>query len=256
MKIHILILFCSILIYPLFAQQVEALLIPLGDTQLPVGINLDHKRGSVIVDGYDGTVVIIHAQIRMKKPPGLLSVESDRLPVAATEQDNTIRITSPLSKNAVDVNIRVPRSCNLQITNQEDGDITVNDVSGELVIDNSGGSIYLNNVSGTAILSTIEGNIRARFSTVSAGQPLAFSSMDGTIDVMFPRNYGAFLKMKSVYGQIITDYDLSVNSKEKFSPEVSSSEQNNTWKYIRLNDGGAQILFITYNGDIFIRENR
>ena len=256
MKNHKILLFSILLYCNIFAQQEKTVIIPLSDTGRPVQINLDHKRGSITVDGYDGTVVVIQVQERINKAGHSSSGEIDELPVHATEQDNTVRITFSSYRHALDVNIRVPRFCNLEITNQKDGNITVNDVNGEQVIDNSGGSIYLNNVTGTAILSTIDGNIRARFSAMSAGQPMAFSSMDGTIDVMFPKDFGAFLKMKSVYGQIVSDYDLAHSDKEEYSPGTFLSTLDDNWQYARLNEGGAQIFLITYNGDIYLRKQR
>ena len=132
----------------------------------------------------------------------------------------------------------------------------MNNVHGELVIDNSGGGIYLNNISGTAILSTIEGNIRARFNAVNAGQPMAFSSMDGSIDIMFPEDYGAILKLKSVYGKIVSDFALSQSSVDNKSLRQEPTLHDNGWQFTRFGDGGAQIVMITYNGNIYIRANR
>jgi hypothetical protein len=255
MKIRILIIFIILLIYPSFAQQEETILIPLSDTQHPVQIKLDHNRGSVTIDGYDGEIVIIHAQERITAASISELDESEKLPIRATEQNNIVTITSGSYKYAVDINIRVPLSCKIEVTNKEDGNITANDINGEFTIDNSGGGIYLNNVSGTAVLSTIDGIIRARFREAISGQPMAFSSMNGTIDVMFPRGFGAYLKMKSVYGRIITDYKYHHEHKESTDPSASELIPDNEWQFIKLNEGGAQILVITYNGDILIREN-
>jgi hypothetical protein len=256
MKKYVLLIFWLLFISSSFAQNEETLLMPVSDPENPLQVELEHRRGSITVDAYDGKIVIIHIQERSTRTRGSASEKRIKFPVTATEEDNRIRIIFSPYKNALDVNIQVPWTCDLTVTNQEDGDITVNNLRGELVIDNSGGGIYLNNVSGTAVLSTIEGLIRARFSQVSPGQPMAFSSLDGTIDVRFPKSLDALLKMKSENGQIFSEYDFSPEQIDNDLSKNQPDNAENNWRYVQLNGGGAQILIITYNGDIYLGKNK
>jgi len=65
-----------------------------------------------------------------------------------------------------------------------DGDIVVSGVDGELDIDNVNGSVTLNNIAGSTVAHALNGRLLVTFARVNQ-KPMAFSSLNGDIDVTF-----------------------------------------------------------------------
>jgi hypothetical protein len=234
-KIYLIILII-LLVGKVYTQDDQTLIIQPGNPTSSGKLYLEHPRGTVTVNGYDGQVVIISA--------------AKNVPIRAIEDNNRVTVISESGDHAVDVEIRLPYSWSLDIVNQADGDVFVNNMSGELVIDNAGGAIYLNNVSGAAVLATLDGLIRARFTDIPSGQPMAFSSMDGTIDLTFPNDLDAIIKLKTEHGQVISDFDLSTDR------DLNNHNENQMgWIYANQSGGGSQIVLSTYNGDIILNRS-
>ena len=104
----------------------------------------------------------------------------------------------------------------------------------------------------------MNGNLLATFKSVTAGAPMAFSTLNGKVDVTLPGNAKAVLKMKSDRGSIYSDFDVAV---AKNAPKVTRTTQGgltrlstDDWTYGKINNGGPEVMLKTFNGDIFIRK--
>ena len=86
---------------------------------------------------------------------------------------------------------------------------------------------------------------------------MAFTSVDGKIDLSFPKNTNAFLKLKSDNGEIYTDEVLRFKKRKmqrQASPDTGLHEvYMEDYALGVLNNGGSEILCRTYNGNIYIR---
>jgi DUF4097 and DUF4098 domain-containing protein YvlB len=130
-------------------------------------------------------------------------------------------------------------------------------VIGELEINNINGAINLNNISGSAVANSINGNIKASFKSIDA-VPMAFSSLNGNIDVTFPPAAKFDLKLKTDRGEILTDFDIAIVktqpkstiSSEKGMYKISKED----WVQGKVNGGGAEIMMKNMNADITVRK--
>lgn len=255
---------------PALAQQAgkEQLTVALSNPGKPGTLHLKLVGGSIRVEGSSGKDVVIDVSVRGGRgdedrggnaPAGMRRLsQTNGLDVTATEKDNHVYVKTQSWQTPVDFTIRVPRQFSLQIGTVNSGNITVQNVTGELEISNVNGSIKLEDVAGSAVANTVNGDITADFREVSSGAPMAFSNINGKIDLTLPAKTKAGLKLKSDRGEIYTDFDMTVDSN---APKTTRTAQNGTyrvsqdsWTNGRINGGGAEFMLKTLNGDIYVRK--
>jgi len=262
MKNKILIIFFFLFASNLLSQESsEQLIIPLTDSGFPGWININHFKGNIEVTGYEGNVVIIEASERKKsteiKTKGLKSIPSN-IQLDGVEKNNNIDISTNSENLTIDLVIKVPINFSLNLTNNNQGIIAVSNVSGEMVITNINGDIVLSEVSGSALLNTVDGEIKAIFKNVNPDKPMAFSTIDGNIDVTLPSDLKADCKMSSELGKILSDFNMTADKRKTRTEKSDKNGSNKTyldkWTYGKINGGGPEYLFKCYDGDIIIRK--
>ncbi|MBD2699210.1 DUF4097 family beta strand repeat protein [Spirosoma sp. BT702] len=257
----------------LFAQNEvkEQLVVPLSDPGKPGTLRAGLVNGSIHVTGHTGKDVIIDISASGNSRRGRRDDSDDRpsngmkrispgnpFDVSAREKSNTITIESNSINQTIDLNIKVPQNFSLRISTVNHGQITVDNVSGELEVNNVNGSIELTNVSGSAVANTVNGGVLATFKSVNAEAPMAFSTLNGNVDVTFPASSKMNLKLKSDRGDMFTDFDLDV---DKTASKVNKSNQNGMyrvaieeWVQGKVNGGGREIMMKNMNGNIYVRK--
>lgn len=251
------------------ASSEQQLTVVLTIPDKPGSLAVKLINGSIHVKGYSGKSVLIEAVGRARPndeepadraaPPGMKRLSTaNALTLTAREKDNHIELETDSYRRPIDLTIKVPVNFALKLGAVNSGDIVVENVRGELELSNVNGAITLNQVSGSAVANTINGALTATFNSVTAGAPMAFSSLTGKVDVTFPSSMKASLKLKSDRGQVYSDFDVAVN---KSAPPVTRTTQNglsrlstDSWTYGTLNGGGADIMLKSMNGDIFLRK--
>ncbi|UOQ65077.1 DUF4097 family beta strand repeat-containing protein [Hymenobacter volaticus] len=246
----------------------EQIVVALSNPGKPGLISVKLVGGSITVVGYSGKDVVIDATSRTGRqsnrsvPPaaaGMKRIEtSNSFDLTADENNNEVSIKTNSWKNPIDLVIKVPQRFSLQVGTVQHGDITVENVAGELEVSNVNGAIQLNQVSGSAVANTVNGAIKATFKNVTAGAPMAFSTVNGQVDLTLPSSAKAGLKLKSDYGEIYSDFDLVT---EKSPAKVARTNQGgmsrvtiDDWTYGKINGGGAEIMMKTLHGNIYIRK--
>ncbi|MFC1493486.1 DUF4097 family beta strand repeat-containing protein [candidate division KSB1 bacterium] len=226
-------------------KQIEIFLSEPGKSGI---LNVDHVKGSINVSGYDGALVIVNASFRQK------DIENPReIQIETQEKDNTVTVTTNLHSSTIDLDILVPKKFSLKLRTYHNGTVMVRNVSGEMEISNINGEIILNEVSGSAVLNTVDGNINASFIEVLQDLPMAFTTIYGNVDITFPADINATVKMKSEYGE--TSCDFAMRIEKKRSPRNTGSTQYvEEWIYGKINEGGAEILIKSFDGNISIRK--
>ncbi|MEN6309989.1 MAG: DUF4097 family beta strand repeat-containing protein, partial [Acidobacteriota bacterium] len=178
------------------------------------------------------------------------------------EEDNTVRISTESWKQAIDLIVQVPVSSSLEIRSMNDGSIVVENVSGNLEVQNQRGPITLRNVSGNVVANTMSGDIEAVMTRVAADKPLAFSTMNGDIDVTFPADLKASVKMKTRQGIIYSDFDVVLKPTPQKVEEAATPERGkyrisfDKGIFGAINGGGQEITFTSSMGNIFIRKKK
>src|SRR6184192_292604 len=266
----VLILWAALPTVPAHGQTQESsgpdhFAVPLSDPSRPARVEASLVNGGITVKGYDGKEVVVEARARNRE-----SARSDstmkRIPVSGTglsveEENNEVRISTESFMRAVDLSISVPIHTSLKLSAVNAGDIVVTGVDGELDVNDVNGSVTLNNVSGSAVAHALNGRLLATFSRVNLQKPMAFSSLNGDIDVTFPPDLKANLSLKSDRGEIFSDFDVQVQASAP--QQVVEDGRGHGGKYLvkidkavhaTINGGGPELQFTNFNGGIYIRK--
>lgn len=230
-------------------------------------IMIDVKQGSERVrknknkeDGFDVNVNINTKHDRGEQSNGMKRINAvTGLDVSARENNNTVTVQSDSWKGAVTLTIKVPsNNGTLKLHSTNDGDISVTNVSGELEITNTNGSIFLTSIAGSAVANTVNGAVTASFKSVDPKAAMAFSTLNGNVDVTFPSTFKANVKLKSDMGEMFTDFDMEA---DKNQPKVNRTSQSGmyrvnieNWVYGKINGGGPELMMKNMNGNIYIRK--
>ncbi|CCH51921.1 hypothetical protein BN8_00879 [Fibrisoma limi BUZ 3] len=258
---------------PVFAQDdvKEQLVVPLTDPGKPGSMEIGLINGFIHVVGYNGKDVVIDAasdgQRRTTRSEsrntesGMRRIPTgNSLEVSAEERNNRVKVHATSHAKPVNLTIKVPQRFSLKLSTVNSGDITVENVNGELEINNVNGPIELTNISGSAVANTVNGDLRATFRDVDPKTPMAFSTLNGRVDVTFPSNAKANVKMKSDRGDIFSDFDIDI---EKAQPKATRSSQSGMyrvsvedWVYGKINGGGPEVMMKSMQGSIYVRKGK
>src|SRR6266568_2709965 len=239
--------------------------VALSDPARPASVKASLVNGGITVKAYDGKEVVVDARARNRE-----SSRSDsnmkRIVVSSTglsveEENNELRISTDSYMRAIDLSISVPVHTSLKLRAVNSGDIVITGVDGELDVNDVNGSVTLNNVSGSAVAHALNGRLLVTFSRVNPQKPMAFSSLNGDIDVTFPADLKANLSLKSDRGEIFSDFDVQVQASAP--QQVVEDGRGHGGKYLvkidkavhaTINGGGPELQFTNFNGGIYIRK--
>lgn len=254
---------------PLLAQGdlKEQLSIPLSDPGKPGTLKVHLIRGSIRVTGYNGNQVVIDATTKQadksEKPrenvEGMKRISKNgAMDISATEENNVVNVSSKLFNSHMELNIKVPMKFSLNVGTINEGDVLVENVDGVLEITNVNGDIRLSNISGSAVANTVNGLLKANFKTVDTKSPMAFSTLNGNVDVTLPPTAKFDVKIKSDQGEIYSDFDVDV---EKGVQQATKTAKDGMYKVSiedwvkgKVNGGGSEIMMKNMNGNIFLRK--
>jgi DUF4097 and DUF4098 domain-containing protein YvlB len=259
---YIIILVCLIIPMEIFAQpnQAEQMVVKLSNPNQPGYLNMKHNKGSISISGYDGDAVIVKAVQRFPQDGGKSIKGAKNLTgifqkIKVIEEENTFIIKTESIDKTIDFDIKIPYRFSLNLSIKDNGKIIIRNINGEIEANNPEGDIRLINVSGSAVISSINGNIFGTFNKITPDIPMAFSTIEGKIDIFFPSDIKASFKVKSKNGEVYSNfnfYDKKVNSEingrsglKIISPQTSGLD--------KVNGGGAEIMMKTINGDIYLR---
>jgi DUF4097 and DUF4098 domain-containing protein YvlB len=277
MKRHVLIR--SILILLALGAQwamgqddvVDRLSVPFSNPNQPGLVEVGLVNGSISVTGYDGTEVIVEARTRMRK---ISSGESEkvqgmiRIPVTTTgltveEDNNVMEIETESWKRTIDLDIRVPTNTSLNLSTVNHGDIQVQNVRGEIDVNNVNGKVTLLDISGAVVAHALNKDLIVTMDDVFPDKAMSFSTLNGDIDVVFPANLKANVNLKADNGDIYSDFEIQLSREPKKVVEENTRSTGGKYKvrversiHGTINGGGPEILFKSFQGDIFIRKEK
>src|SRR5713226_903105 len=239
--------------------------INLSDPARPALVKASLVNGSITVKGYDGKEVVVEARARNRETsrsesnPKRIAISSTGLSVE--EENNDVRIGTDSYMRAVDLTISVPVHTSLKLRAVNDGDITVTGVEGELDVDDINGSVTLNNVSGSAVAHALNGRLLATFTRVNPQKPMAFSSLNGDIDVTFPADLKANVSIRSDRGDVFSDFDVQLQAASAQPVVEDGRGQGGKYRvkidktvHGKINGGGPEFQFTNFQGQIYIRK--
>ncbi|MEM8846451.1 MAG: DUF4097 family beta strand repeat-containing protein [Bacteroidota bacterium] len=249
-------------------ESIDLFSVPLSEPSKPGKLLVEQIAGSINVEAYEGKEVVIKASFGSKKghydddskeKAGMKRISSTSLSIEAEEKNNEVRVINEQWKRITNLDIKVPKNFSLKLSTVNDGNIFVKGVNGEMEISNVNGEITLEEVSGSASTDTVNGDIKVDFESITKDSNMAFSSLNGDVEIIFPNSLRADVKAKSDMGEVYTDFDMTVSANQ---PEVNQNRSSGTYKvkieqWIRgkINGGGPEMLFKTFNGDVYIKSN-
>jgi DUF4097 and DUF4098 domain-containing protein YvlB len=279
MKIHRMAVTCVsvamlwIGLAPAQEQPGDRINVPLPDPSRPVKLKVGLLSGSITVKGGAVKEVVVESRLRAtegeseekpERPRGLKLIPNRSSGLTVEEDDNEVTISTGMrgGSTTVDVTVRVPANCSMNLSTVNDGNIEVENVNGDLEINNTNGHVTLSNISGSATVHALNEDIVATFLKLNPQKTMSFSSLNGKIDVTLPADAKATLAMKSDMGEIYSDFDMKL---ETSSTKVSDNEKGKKGKFRvtidksmrgTINGGGPEIQFTNFNGDIYIRKGK
>lgn len=238
--------------------------VTLSDPARPAFIKASMVNGGITVKAYDGKEVIVEARARNEERerssggPKRLNISTTGLSVE--EESNEVRISTESYARTIDLTISVPVHASLKLRAVNDGDIAVSGVDGELDVDDINGSVTLNNISGSAVAHALNGHVHATFVKVNPQKPMAFSSLNGDIDVTLPADVKANVSIKSDRGDVFSDFDVQLQASAP-RQEVEDGRGKGGKYRVRIdktvhgtiNGGGPEYQFTNFQGQIYIR---
>lgn len=250
------------------SQEREQLTVPVSDPAKEVKLNVNFITGSIKVIGYDGKDVIIDAiapvsekKQNRERADGMKKISTnDGFGIVAHEQNNTVNVNTDRVNMKINISIKVPHKSSLKLKTINDGDIYVENVSGNHEVSNINGEIKMKNVAGSVVANTINENIIVNFTSITPNTPMAFTTLNGNVDVTFPANVKANVKLKSDMGEVLTDFDIDVDKTAAKVKQTADKEkglykiQKDEWTYGKINGGGPEIMMKTMHGDVLIRK--
>jgi hypothetical protein len=261
--ISTLVVFWLTLVAPGAAQS-DKVAVPLSDPSRPAVVKASLLNGSISVAGYDGKDVVVQAKVRdeHEQPSrgGMKRVPMTATGLTAEEENNEVDIGAQSTQRAIDLTIQVPRRSSLRLHTVNDGDILVTGVEGELDVDDVNGSVTLKNVSGNAVAHALNGKVLVTFDRINPQKAMAFSSLNGDVDVTFPADVKANVIMTSDRGDVFSDFDIQLDQRAPAQSPAQGQREGGRFKVVidktvrgKINGGGQEIQFKNFNGNIYIR---
>lgn len=226
-------------------------------------IVIELSASEVKIEGHTGDDVIIQASSGYEAPPerakGLkplyyTAVDNSGIGLAVTAEAGGLKIEKATRKQIKYV-MKVPRQVSVlyKETNWAGGGgITVSNIDGDLEIKTNNGNITLNNVTGPVVANSTSGEVKAVFSGLNQGKPTAISTISGEVDITLPVAVKSDLKLRSINGEMYTDFDLGVkNSKDGMAKVGGASNVEGA-----INGGGVEMSINTISSNIYIRKQK
>ncbi len=243
--------------------------VPLSDPSRPALIDVSLVQGSITVRGSNRKDVLVVARPETDRPSRRYDADATgmrRIPQTAgfriTEDGNRIKVGSDSPNRSITFEIEAPARTNLKLSTVNGGEILVENIDGELTVSNTNGGITLNNVAGTVNAGTTNGSVRATLTRVTAEQQMAFTSLNGAVDVTLPPTTKANLRMRSDNGDVYSDFDVQLAAS---APPVVQESRGSNGRYRisrnrsivgAINGGGPEFELRTFNSNVYVRKGR
>ena len=264
---------CSLLTSVAVAQQAvqptsDRVTVPFSDPERPGTLKVNLLDGAVTIKGSNRRDVLFVANsqdareaLRRRQPaeapPGMRRLTQPG-GFGVQERDNEMSLSSGPNRE-LNLDIEVPMRTKLRVSSVN-GSISVDGVDSEIEINTVDGGITLTNVGGSVVAHAVDGNIAATIARVTPQAPMAFTSLNGDLDVTLPAAVKANLRLRSDQGDVFTDFDVQVIT----SASANRTQRNgrgvrvdvNRSIYGTVNGGGPDFELRTFEGNIYVRKGK
>jgi putative adhesin len=264
---------CVLLASAAVAQQsaqptTDRITVPFSDPERPGTLRVNLLDGTVTIKGSNRRDVLLVANSQQARealrrrqqaepPPGMRRLTQSG-GFGVEERDNEMSLSSGFGRE-INLEVEVPMRTKLRVS-IVDGGITVDNVDSEMEINTVDGGITLTNVGGSVVAHAVDGNIAATVARVTPQAPMAFTSLNGDIDVTLPAAVKANLRLRSDQGDVFTDFDVQVTA----GASANRTQDRNGRRRIdvnrsisgTVNGGGPDFELRTFDGNIYVRKGK
>ncbi len=235
--------------------------ITLRDTGRPLFIRASIVNGNIKVRGTSGHEILIEA-VPTERPANAADATTSLVetnsakPVNIREEDNRYYIILQPSATPVDLTIQAPMAAHLRLHTRANGNITVEKMGGEIEAEGFIGNINIDQAADTVIAHTGSGKVDVSFKTVKPDKPMSFSTVNGDINLLFPANLKAFVRLDSVTGKVTSDFKIVPQLAPRPNRNPNESKTTSSRKLNGSINGGAgpDVLVKSLNGSIQLRK--
>jgi len=236
---------------------------------------VDNVNGSIHVEGYDGREVqlVVHKRV-FAETAEKLETAKRKIRLDISEEDNTIvlYVDAPYRRGdggidhpgwryfgydaKFDFELKVPNDARIFLKTINDGDIRVQNVRGDFELDNINGGIEFSGAAGSGRVYALNGDVTVTF-VQNPQSDCFFGSLNGEVNVTFLPGLAADLRFKTFNGEVYTDFPVT------YLPPRQATRERDNGKFVykadrafgaRVGEGGPELEFDAFNGDIYIIE--
>jgi Putative adhesin len=264
------------------SQESEQISVQLSDPTKPGVLDIGLVFGSIKVVSYVGKEVIINATTGANKKDknrnininsnindkgngnatGMKKISSNGgFELNVTQKNNKVEVNMDRPNIPVHLVIKVPQKFSLNLSTVNSGDISVENVDGNHEIQNVNGGINMTGIDGSVVANTVNGPLVVSLNSVTNNTPMAFSTVNGVVDVTLPSSFKANVKLSSTFGEIFTDFDIDESNEAKI--KTTADKEKGMYKISKdefiqgkINGGGPELMMKSLNGKILLRKKK
>ena len=239
-------------------------------------IDVDNFDGSVIVLGADTheIKVEIHKVIRARSPEKVQEAKQEvRLDMGPQADELRLYVDGPFrckcgdgSVNyrgsrhygyevSFDFTLHVPRETAVRLRTVNRGEIRVENTDGVFDAENINGGLDLVEIAGSGHAYALNRPVHVSYRRNPTGAS-DFGSLNGDVDVAFRQGLSADMWLKTFNGSAYTDFDVTALPSRPAQREQRDGKyvyKSNQFYGVRAGQGGPELKFDAFNGDIRIR---
>ena len=226
----------------------------------PRHLDIDIKRGDILVSAYEGDAVLVRLSVPMPAPGsndanGFGTVNATPIDFEVRQNGNFIELDGNSYEQTTHVEVFVPRQIDLTLDSYRAGVIRVSGVEGHIEARSQNNDIILTDVSGSADVYGYNGSFSAGFRRVTGD--LEFETYNGNIDLALPADLQTTTYIRSDREPVQSQLQIATRPAEMVSTRHEDGGRSVDFgKYVvgDINGGGARTVIETTNGTIKIRE--
>lgn len=274
-RIYLVGLFTAVLFIAFNASawaQDPPITVSFSDPSRPGLLKVNLLQGNITVKTHAGKDVIIQTKARSNSvrrtnrrqdadTAGLKRLDAVSSGVTVEEENNVMSIGSSRMSNSTDLEIQVPVKTNLKLGILNGDYMVVQGVDGDIDATNQNGDLTLADVSGSVVAHSSNGKVVVTMKRVTPQKPMSFTSLNGNVDVTLPADTKANMKLRTDNGEVYTDFEVQIKPSTA-APVVEDTRRSggrfriNVDKSVlgAINGGGPDFELRTMNGNVYIRK--
>ncbi len=228
--------------------------------QIPAGswIHVDNMNGNVTVSASSGSEVQVTAVKRWRRgDPSIVHFDTkkvgDNVVICALWGDrsscddrgsrNNYSNRGDRNDVSVEFNVLVPRGVKVGV-GTVNGSVSVDGATAEVEAGSVNGDVEVNTSGGPVNANTTNGSVRVRMGQVGSSDRMSFGTVNGSVTVEFPGDFGGDVDLSTVNGSLITNFEMTISG--RLDP-----------KHLRAHigkPGDARMKLETVNGNVELRK--